>query len=437
MSKLVCLLFIVFWSNSSFALSYKEVDSLTYFHYQNANYKLVQTIGKEALKENIDFYYLRVRLGLSYYFESNFENAWPHLLKAVDMNPSDKEILKYTYQSLVLTSQNEVANEFLVKYPQTNNEIKPLSKGLNKIEFESGNIFSNNEKEFYGKPLSEIGNYYEGNFFSNMKIIRVYLEGKISPDLSYSLGVNLFETTHLSKFKFSTQDIETYHQNDNYQFNAGVSKLFKSNGKLGYSVAYYRQNFSYPYTISRASSVPPLPVMIRDSIEKTSELSMSLFYSKRMKFIEPIIFLNYGTFDLSDNLQAELGLTYFPLGHDRLYAYSSVSYLNNSINTGFAFNQKIGFGLNQKFALEANFLGGKLGNYMGSAGFITLNTFDPINYSTGLNLSINTPKVSIVPSYRFQMREMEYFTENSPGNFVSHTHNYYSHLFYITLRWKL
>jgi hypothetical protein len=437
LSKLIVFISLSFLSFSSYSYTYKEVDSLTYLYFNQQNYSLVQTIGKKALKEKIDFYDLRVRLALSYYFQRKFENAWPHFLVATQMNPSDSNLLKYTYSCLILTAQYDKANAFLVSHPSSNTLEQGKLKGLSKFEIEPGFIASNNEKDFVGKPLSETGNYYEGNFFSKMKILRTYLEGNISPDLNFMLGANLFETEHLSKFKFGNQVIEDLHQNENYQFNFGVCKLMKTNSKVGFSMAYYLQNYTYPFTSSNTLSVPPQPIIVKDTTEHSSEISMSLFYSKRLKFIEPIFFINYGTFDFADNLQAELGLTYFPLGQDRLYAYSSVSYLNNSINTGFAFNQKIGFGLNQKFALEANFLGGSLANYMGSSGFLTLNTFDPIKSSSGLNLNINTSKITLIPSYRFQVREMEYFTESSPGKFVTHTQNYYSHLFYITLRWKL
>ena len=73
MGKQVILILVLWYvataSAQKIPLSYKQVDSTTYALFLKQDWKSVLEMGKKSQKEGIDFYYLKVRMGVSYFKE--------------------------------------------------------------------------------------------------------------------------------------------------------------------------------------------------------------------------------------------------------------------------------------------------------------------------------------------------------------------------------
>ncbi|MDZ4668319.1 MAG: hypothetical protein SGJ00_10585 [bacterium] len=441
MRFLILSLFLFFFGLNQSAvnaqeLSYAKVDSLSHQYFNNLENAALIRIGKQALKEQIDFYYLRVRLGIAYFRLGNFEAAYMHFNKAVEMNPSEEYVLTYTYQCLLKTAQFQRANMFLILHPQIGSDHIALHKGLSNFELEGGAILTNNESSFNGVNLRKQGPYAAGDFFSGMDYIRAYFEVLLAPDTRLHVGGNLYQSNQLSKLQFFATDLEKNYSTLNVQLNLGLTKNFKDGWGSGFGMAYYHQNFTHPYINSNINPTPPnAPIM--DTSEKTNSISISMYVSKRSKYIEPILFLNYGNFDFLPRIQTEAGITYFPLGNSKLFGYSSASLSILNGQNNFVYQQKIGFAPNANWIIEASYMAGSLNNYMGRLGFLTLNTFDPLKWSTGLDISLRKNRYTLAPGYRYQMRESGYTLENGINTFSYQTYNYYNHLFFITIKCQL
>ncbi|OYU96068.1 MAG: hypothetical protein CFE21_06560 [Bacteroidetes bacterium B1(2017)] len=439
MRRLIFFLFIWPVLINAQPLTYTSVEVKSLEYYNDFEYKKLTKLGEEALDQKIDFYDLRVRMGIAYYKMNKFEPATIHFMKAVEMNPSEPDILSYAYNCLLITAQFNRANAFLIQYPTTSASIKPKSTGLGSVEIETGLINTNLASSYSGEILRESGsNYASGNFFSKMAYTRVYAEGLASPDLRWHLGGNIFQSTHLSKLEFFDKNTEVEKSSLNYQFNFGFTKLLAHGWQTGIGIAYYRQNFPFPYVSSTIQPPPPNSVF-KDSIETSNAVSISALISKRMKYIEPILVLNYGDFDLKNRFQAELGITTFPLGHQQLYTYTSGSFIRSDGSNSYAFNQKIGYSFKNSISLEGSFLKGSLDNYMCNMGFLTLNTFDPLKWSAGADLNYRIKRWIITPGYRIQKRAGSYESESAPIGPVQPTiktnnFSYSTNLFFITLK---
>jgi len=83
------------WAQDS--LNFKTVDATTYQAYLEKNWKKVIKIGNEALKQDIDYYFLRMRLGIAYYERENYRKAIAHFEKAKEMSTEDVVIIEYLY----------------------------------------------------------------------------------------------------------------------------------------------------------------------------------------------------------------------------------------------------------------------------------------------------------------------------------------------------
>ena len=98
---IVVLLFLTAANAQKKQLSYKQVDSLTYAQYLKEDWKPLIALGKQSLKENIDFYYLKVRMGIAYFKENKMLHAIKLLEEAYEINSYDVVVQEYLYWAYI------------------------------------------------------------------------------------------------------------------------------------------------------------------------------------------------------------------------------------------------------------------------------------------------------------------------------------------------
>lgn len=90
-------------------LNIKTIDSLSYIHYLNGNLKELVHIGKQAKNNNIDFYYLRMRMGILLFNNNQYRKA-AHQFSTANMLESNDLVNEYLYFSLLWSGQKAQAS---------------------------------------------------------------------------------------------------------------------------------------------------------------------------------------------------------------------------------------------------------------------------------------------------------------------------------------
>ena len=112
---LVLLLIITTFAGSPLSaavkLDFATVDLLIYRCFIEKKWDSVIVVGKQALIQDIDYYYLRVRLGISYYNKTDYSNASVHLKKAREFNSADPVIADYLYYAYRYSNKSEEAGK--------------------------------------------------------------------------------------------------------------------------------------------------------------------------------------------------------------------------------------------------------------------------------------------------------------------------------------
>lgn len=78
-------------------LSFKQIDSTTYALYLKQDWKTMLAIGKQSRAEGIDFYHLKVRMGIAYFKENKMLSAIKFLEEAYAINSFDIVVQEYLY----------------------------------------------------------------------------------------------------------------------------------------------------------------------------------------------------------------------------------------------------------------------------------------------------------------------------------------------------
>jgi Tetratricopeptide repeat len=87
------------------------VDSASYAYFHAANWNELKNIGNKAISAGIDYYYLRLRLGIAYYNQKKYALAIPHFQKALTQNSMDALALQYLYFAYIFAERYDEAEK--------------------------------------------------------------------------------------------------------------------------------------------------------------------------------------------------------------------------------------------------------------------------------------------------------------------------------------
>ena len=159
---LISLGFLGFSQNS---LNYAQIDTLSYNAYLNKDWNEVKSIGKKSIKQDIDYFFLRMRLGIAYYEQENYRKAAQHFDKALEYNPDDSLATEYLFYANKFANLDMQASLSLTK-----------SHFKNKNKFSDQQFWVKNIYAFYGfrsynninfQKLNQQAHEYEYNSLNN------------------------------------------------------------------------------------------------------------------------------------------------------------------------------------------------------------------------------------------------------------------------------
>jgi tetratricopeptide (TPR) repeat protein len=431
MHRLVFIILILF-PLMSFSqkgeMTQDRADKITYSLYKYKQWDELIKKGEEFLKDDIDFYYLRVRLGIAYYEIENYRKSVKHLKKAFEFNDPDSLIYEYLYYSYLYSDRKPDANAFYTKYYDILSKRIAITHNLetNSFGFSFGGSLNNNDK----KNL----NLFEN---SSERFTRSILY-----DDNWYLNFNLSQTA----FK----KLNIYHAY-NY-INIERNESLWDNGELIYQLPYFIDQHDYfisanypiasglsiigTYQIMNSRFISSDPIILgRDNqsifpgyvnyLNNIFQVGLNLDFSN-FKFISGIV-----AGEINEDLQKELfaSLVYYPFGNKNLYSISSIIYHTNDEADNTIFTQKLGVRFHEKLWMEAEATIGTLINYVEPLSFLTYNIPDNITFKGGANLYYPlTDKITFSIYYKFYQREDFYFTYELPQNYIL-GENIYSHKF--------
>lgn len=134
MKKTIFTIIAILFFTNIFAqdtLNFNYVNSKTYEYYLSKNWNSLIILGKAALKNDIDFYYLQVRMGIAYYEKGKYRQANKYFESALSQNEDNALISEYLYYSYLFSGREKdalhLAREFA---PQLRTKL-----GLDKTPF--------------------------------------------------------------------------------------------------------------------------------------------------------------------------------------------------------------------------------------------------------------------------------------------------------------
>ncbi|MDF1546241.1 MAG: hypothetical protein P1P88_00375 [Bacteroidales bacterium] len=354
-------------------IDFPTVNTNTYTHFINSEWKEVIKTGKKSLDAGIDFYYLQVRMGIAYYNQHKYRQAIPYLERSLAESIDNEYVTEYLYFAYLFSGRY--------------NDAQKLSK------------------KFSGEFLQKAG------IKGKNGIRGINIETKFENRNDYKINVSLSDT------------LIQYVQNDFSYFSVGLESVFKNKSRLflnysrvaitgtfedlntagspisGTQDIYQNQLYlGYVVNLTKGLNLLLSGNVLNIAVDKITDEQTSGFgggYSSRIgsrtisnEFVayaaiyQDISLFKIGAFasysNLYKNLQIQpgLSLTFYPLGNANLYTCSSLHYQVEKIDVNryhtTIFKQALGLGLWGLY-IEPSITFGELSNFIEGDGFIVNN----------------------------------------------------------------
>ena len=390
------LTFIVFTGiGAQEQMNFNEINTETYRLFLAGEWDSVIVVGKKALKQDIDYYYLRLRMGIALYNQTKYRQSEKHFQHALEFNQADPLALEYLYYAMLFSGQAEQANmvreEFRGKLALRLPPVKGQAVDQFGVEF------------LYNKALNDEILSDPDALFADLPpgvqyITRDFFNTSISLGNSITPGIRLdHKFTYLSKNNF-------YYYNDGLyrlqldpqhvkQYQYYISPSFTSHSGFTFMPMFHLISVHYQTPIYFSQGMQGGSPRVAWGYSDNTDLVSGLNVLKTAGSLDLNLGAWYAKLNNLQQVQNRLGLTWYPRGNLNFYlgAYLNSQYemtdstgllrIIPEIHAGFSIAQKVWLDLNGAF--------GDMTNYLEQNGSIVFNSFsDVIQKKVGLTFSL-------------------------------------------------
>ncbi len=355
---IIAATFLVF-SNSLFAQSdFISLDKQTYDYYLKGDFKNLKKTGNRMLSQGIDYYYLRMRMGILAYNNNKYSDAEMHFNKALTFSSGDTISREYIYFSYLFSGRNADAGLYLESVPWVNksNALK-LIKKHRLSEIYVGSSASVFDEVLY--PSNSM--YFEAlkNSFAFNAGLEYYFSSKLKGAFAY---------TNYRKSGILYTGSNPAGTNLDFSQNQVYAKLTRMTFP-GWEFSGFGHIALFSNNLSHQGSR-------RSSSKLKSEYLGGIGIAKNGWKIRGGANLSFSNFSNSSQLRGEGYLTYLPFGNLNFYITTGGMYQNDK-NWGatYQINQEIGIRVAKFFWLESGLVKGNSFLYARNQGVVMNNSF--------------------------------------------------------------
>ena len=368
--------------------SFAEVDKNTYELYLSGDWHALIREGKAALKQDIDYYYLRMRIGIGYYEQKNYKSAQSHFRKALEFNEADPVASEYLYYCYLFGGQAQQAALLYEEFPEVLKE-KLLPTEQKPVERASVEYLYNNANtdELINDPATfENLPYGVQTITRNYNNLNIGFSHNMHPGTSFKHAYTYLGKNNFYYYDDGTDRFAVNNQRVN-QHQYYLSPSFTTLGGLVISPAFHfvHVGFQLPYLTGGSTGGPGSPsgsgVAYSEGVDNqvVGGLSLAKFQERfNIRFVA--IWSNMNN---TGQATGSAGLTWYPLGNLDVYLgaalnahWEDLNYGGVSLIQDFIF----GYGIASKVWIQISASGGNMKNYTESNGYIVYNGLDWMKY---------------------------------------------------------
>ena len=371
-------------------LTYREVDSLTYSLYEQGAWRELEKESKRAISQGYDYYYMRMRAGISSYMRKNYFKAIDHFQEALQFSEGDGNASSYLFWSYYLNGRYDQAGGILDQLPSELSEKLVRESSFKKRSLSAGVLFQN-----YGtaEQIAEFTGLFtflpEGS-----QVIPISLNGAWASGATIQEGGNVL----LYGYSFLNRTNYFYYNYQSVEASLSSQKVYQNEGYIAYNLNINRKLALTPvvhllrtdYDYILTSNWGPSQAYVDRLTDNSLLAGMSAYYSPG------IVALGVEAYSTWQNgstiLQGTGTLTLFPFGNSNYYLTSSFSVLQdgNQVEgeSQFVTGLEAGFTIGEKVWINGSYLKGNLKGFASENGIVVFNGTEDLQVRTGFTIAL-------------------------------------------------
>jgi hypothetical protein len=337
-------------------LNFVNVETITYAQFLGQFWDELVVTGEKALNKHIDYYYLRLRLGVAYFQLQKFRAAEQQFNKAMQFNSEDPFLKEYLYFTYLKNAHYEQALKLSASFDNT---LKTRTVGtdmpISLLYAESGGKISNNDQ-----------------IFSNA----FYLQAGIGHRLTKYLNIT--------------------HAYTNYNQQAFYGKVTQKQYYLGAKIPIKKTwliNPAFHLVTFDVASPPSTKFPYYKTPTKTvNGIVAAINLQKTFTYFDIAAGYAYATLNDSIQQQENIQMNIYPWANNKFSIGANVTIQQrNGINKNtFGYNFNTTYAPHWKFKISASYFMGDLKNNTEDNGFVVNNSY----YVTTNRITL-TPQIAI------------------------------------------
>ncbi len=466
-------------------VNFRQVDSVTYALYNAERWNELLKEGKKGLKNGIDYYYLRMRMGIARYQQEKPFFAATHFEKALQFSHNDPAALSYLYGSYLWENNVNKAAALSMRFkPSLKKNLNVKNKIFQSFDVSTGYRFNNNSEKngnlylmgtdsVIGKQLllDEQRFFHAGAsllFFNRLNLYFSYDNLQIEKTNRFQyreLGLkkdstvlqswgyqNYFSETDTVKEKTFDNPItqNDFYANVSFNFNRGWSAggFYHLINVSGVKInEYYRQiaKTDTAYYLDYQNYYKIFEYKQDSFYFEVADTSYNNWFAggfleKDWNFLRVSLELAAGSLNGYKQKQASVMFLYYPFGDASFYGKTLFSFFrqNKYGENRFLWSQTAGVKISPKMWIEAEYRKGDFSGAQFNRGFLVYNLPEKINFMANVNLLLFfNDNINVNLRYQhFDKTGKSYFFEKENNDFGIKEFNYLSNTIIMELIWK-
>ncbi|WP_298366675.1 hypothetical protein [uncultured Lutibacter sp.] len=376
--------------------SYKTIDSLTYDLFLKQEWKNLLKVGNDFKKNETDFYYLKIRMGIANFKLGKYLLAVKLLEEAYNLNNFNVVVQDYLYWAYRYSGLYLESDMFYKKMDATLQ--KQIGLDLKFISAVDVGVVATSNPDYdnllLGNTASETIN--TRNFIDNHQIITVGLNHRFSNNSNFYHRLTVMPRKLVYQENNSGATTNIFYEGTEIRYYADATF---SLGKRWYLDAYAVLLFGEYDDLSSLST--------ENSINSNNKINYSdvVFggaISKSSIYFRNSFNISYSNLNGANQLQTGYSISMYPLGNNLVVPFGSFQYLSESLdsNSENRFIYSGGVAVNKnKMSLTGFATIGEIKNYISSNGLVVYNQLAETESEFGAILQVYLNKFQLKLGY--------------------------------------
>lgn len=421
--------------------AWQKTDSVTYSLYLAKDWKGLLAEADRSLREEVDFFYLRVRAGIAAYERKNYRLAAAHLAKAYEWNSSDEFVSYWYYYALLSGSRQDEARVLASGFSQDFTDqmkIRPV-KGVHSVMTESMLSFNAGYKRLLGENIAA-DNSYLG--YRNVLKRQVYkgvgLDHRITDRLFAFHGLSHLGIDRIQMFRYipGLADGQVGSRTNQYQYYLQGRYIAGNGLSFSASVTWLTGESVSNYMTINTAGVSFLNRNVYDISDRVFTAGIAREY----KLLRPSASFVWGNVNHNRQLQARGQLVFYPAGNPDIYLISGISAHNDEgeEHIRYVTDHKLGFRTGPVW-LTGHAALGRIRNFAAAEGYVVYNMPETVNGLYGISalLPLFSNRLELSLRYQLMKKEGMTFEYATPVEYQVIPYRFNENSLLISLNWYL